>query len=88
MFNGKILKGKELTDFKQELLQKLLPIAKEVIKNKLKIFNQGNNGKLIGNIYDPDQNDIEFLHLCTFKTPTFTCATNNSLIFLFYLTFS
>ena len=28
------------------------------------------------------------LHLCTFKTPTFTCATNNSLIFLFYLTFS
>jgi len=29
-----------------------------------------------------------FLHLCTFKTPTFTCATNNSLIFLFYLTFS
>jgi len=61
MFNGKILEGKELTDFKQELLQKLLPIAKEVIKNKLKRFNQGNNGKLIGNIYDPDQNDIEFL---------------------------
>ena len=28
------------------------------------------------------------LHLCTFKTPTFTCATNNSLIFVFYLTFS
>ena len=28
------------------------------------------------------------LHLCTFKTPTFTCAINNSLIFVFYLTFS
>ena len=33
-------------------------------------------------------NQRHILHLCTFKTPTFTCATNNSLIFLFYLTFS
>ena len=32
--------------------------------------------------------EISILHLCTFKTPTFRCAINNSLIFVFYLTFS
>jgi hypothetical protein len=43
---------------------------------------EGNNFKITPNMF------YELLHLCTFKTPTFTCATNNSLIFVFYLTFS
>jgi hypothetical protein len=36
----------------------------------------------------PNDESIFILHLCTFKMPTFTCATNNSLIFVFYLIFS
>ena len=42
-------------------------------------FPEGYVGKKFGKLV---------LHLCTFKTPTFRCAINNSLIFVFYLTFS
>ena len=66
MFKGKMLEGKELTDFKKILLQKLLNIAKIVINNKLKRFEEGRNSEgksiLIGSgEYVLDMNDIDFL---------------------------
>ena len=40
---------------------------------------------MVGKLTNKDY--VSILHLCTFKTPTFTRAINNSLIFVFYLTF-
>jgi hypothetical protein len=61
LVKGRLLEGKELTDFKKILLKKLIHIAEEVIKIKLNRFKQGKNDKLIGEPYNPEQNDIEFL---------------------------
>jgi len=67
-FKGKMLEGKENSDFKEELFQKLLTIAKAVITEKFKSFKRrANNGELLGNKYVKHAKNIEFLKELTNK---------------------